>query len=225
MSGEWIVVVPVKAFAGAKSRLSPKLDPGHRAALARAFALDAVEAVRGADRVAEVVVVTGETALGHELEALPGVVLVPEPGAAGLAAAIELGISHARHGAGRHLAVMLGDLPALRPAALDAALGAAAGHRRAFVADLEGTGSTLVTALAGTDLQPRFGPDSAAVHRRSGFADLAALGGIDLGLRRDVDTVEALEQALGLGVGPRTAEVVAAFTDDALPRAGRSRLA
>lgn len=225
MSGEWIVVVPVKAFAAAKSRLSPQLGSGHRAALARAFALDAVEAVRGAERVAEVVVVTGEAALGHELGELPGVVVVPESGEPGLTAAIALGIEHARHGGGRHLAVMLGDLPALRPAALDAALGAASGHRRAFVPDLEGTGSTLVTALAGTELQPGFGPDSAAIHRRAGFADLAAFGGVDPGLRRDVDTVEALEQALGLGVGPRTAEVVAAFADDALPRSGRSPLA
>jgi 2-phospho-L-lactate guanylyltransferase len=223
MSGEWIVVVPVKAFAAAKSRLSPQLDAGHRAALARAFALDAVEAVRRADGVAEVVVVTGEAALGRELGAIPGVVLVPEQGEAGLTAAIELGIAHARHGGGRHLAVLLGDLPSLRSAALDAALEAAAGHRRAFVADLEGTGTTLVTALAGTELRPGFGPDSAAVHRAAGFTDLAALGDIDPGLRRDVDTVEALEQALGLGVGPRTAEVVAALADDALPRAAHGR--
>ncbi|MCM3657439.1 2-phospho-L-lactate guanylyltransferase [Agromyces mediolanus] len=217
--GDWVVVIPVKTFAAAKSRLRPQLDDEQRAALARAFALDTVDAVRTAERVAEVVVVTAEPELGGELAALPDVELVPESGEAGLTAAIELGIAQVRHGGGRHLAVLLGDLPALRSAALDAALEAACGHRLAFVADLEGTGTTLVTALAGTGLRPGFGPDSAAAHRAAGFADLAVLGTIDLGLRRDVDTVEALEAALGLGVGPRTAEVVAAFADEALPHA------
>ncbi|MFK4731086.1 2-phospho-L-lactate guanylyltransferase [Agromyces mediolanus] len=217
--GDWVVVIPVKAFAAAKSRLRPQLGAEQRAALARAFALDTVDAVRRADRVAEVVVVTGETALGAELAALPEVELVPEPGEPGLTSAIELGIAHVRHGGGRHLAVLLGDLPALRSGALDDALDAACGHRLAFVADLEDTGTTLVTALAGTGLRPGFGPDSAAAHRSAGFAELSALGDIDPGLRRDVDTVEALEAALGLGVGPRTAEVVAAFADEALPHA------
>jgi 2-phospho-L-lactate guanylyltransferase len=217
--GDWVVVIPVKLFAAAKSRLRPQLGDEQRAALARAFALDTVDAVRNAERVAEVVVVTAEPELGAELAALPDVELVPESGEPGLTAAIELGIAHVRHGGGRHLAVLLGDLPALRSAALDGALEAACGHRLAFVADLEGTGTTLVTALAGTGLEPGFGPDSAAAHRAAGFADLAAIGSIDLGLRRDVDTVEALEAALGLGVGPRTAEVVAAFADEALPHA------
>lgn len=219
-TGGWIVVVPVKAFAVAKSRLSPHLADEHRAALARAFAADTVAAVSASSRVGGLIVVTAEAGLRHELEAA-GIEVVEESDAQGLDAAIELGIGHARRRAEARVAVLLGDLPALRTDELNAALDAAARHPLAFVADQEGTGSTLVTALAGAPLLTAFGHDSAVRHRAAGFADLVGLepASTPPGLRRDVDTVEALEEALRLGVGARTAEVVAGFADEALPHA------
>ncbi|MCK9894666.1 2-phospho-L-lactate guanylyltransferase [Frankia sp. AgB32] len=107
---------------------------------------------------------------------------------------------------GRPLAAMSADLPALRTAELRRALLEAAHHARAVLADATGTGTVLLTAAAGQPLEPAFGVDSHAAHRRSGAVDLtAALGATVPGLRRDVDTVEDLAEAAFLGVGDATA--------------------
>jgi 2-phospho-L-lactate guanylyltransferase len=103
------------------------------------------------------------------------------------------------------VAALSSDLPALRPEELAAALGAAGAAPRCFVADAEGTGTTLLTAV-GTPLDPRFGAGSAAAHRASGAV---LLDGAWPGLATDVDTAAALRTALALGVGPATAEVAA----------------
>ncbi|WP_022888906.1 2-phospho-L-lactate guanylyltransferase [Agromyces italicus] len=233
-SARWVVVIPVKAFAAAKSRLGPAVPAAARAALARAFALDTITAARAARNVSRIVVVTGEIDLGSPMA--DGVELVREPAAGepgvdageptgggsaagGLTAAIDAGIDHARTRALAPVAVLLGDLPSLRTSELEFALEAASRHPLAFIADADGTGTTLATAAEGVPMRPAFGEQSAARHREAGFADLAG-GAPYASLRRDVDTVEALERAQRLGVGFRTAEAVAALAEGSLPHAG-----
>jgi 2-phospho-L-lactate guanylyltransferase len=207
--GGWAVVIPVKALAAAKSRLAPTVSPTARLALARAFALDTIDAARAARSVGRIVVVTGEVELGAHLPA--GGELLQETPGAGLGSAIELGVASVRVGGDGAVAVLLGDLPAVRAHELDAALEAAARHPLAFVRDADGTGSTLATASDGVAFEPRFGPDSAARHVAAGFVELAAS---DLpGLTRDVDTVDGLEIVLHHGVGDHTAEAVARLAD------------
>ncbi|MFE6965153.1 2-phospho-L-lactate guanylyltransferase [Agromyces sp. NPDC057679] len=219
----WTLVVPVKAFSAAKTRLGPAVPAEARAALARAFALDTITAARAARGVERVIVVTGEVDLGSPLPT--GVELVREAGVAdgaapgGLTAAIDDGIRAARADGLVPVAVLLGDLPSLRTSELEFALEAASRHPLAFIADADGTGTTLATASAGAAMRPAFGEQSASRHREAGFADLAGSAPFAT-LRRDVDTVEALEQALRLGVGAHTAEAVAALTDGALPHIG-----
>jgi 2-phospho-L-lactate guanylyltransferase len=100
---------------------------------------------------------------------------------------------------------MLADLPCLRTPDLETALSqAAAQGRRAFVADAAGTGTTLLAAPAGVELDPRFGPGSAAAHAASGAH---AITGPLASLRLDVDTTDDLDRALRLGAGPETAQV------------------
>lgn len=221
------VVVPVKLLAEAKTRLSPSLDRDARAELARAFVLDTIDAALGADRVARVIVV-GDLS-GHVDEVPAGVVVVAEPEPRSLASAIRHGIAEARRLAvdertaadhagarparsHRGVAVLLGDLPALTPSALDAALGAASRHPLAFMPDAEATGTTLATAAAHTRFEPAFGPDSAMLHRTLGFHDLSheVPPALAERVRRDVDTVDALDAAARLGLGTRTAAVLAA---------------
>lgn len=222
--GGWAVVIPVKALAAAKSRLAPTVSPTARLALARAFALDTIDAARAARSVGRIVVVTGEVELGAHLPA--GVELLQETPGAGLGSAIELGVASVRVGGDGAVAVLLGDLPAVRAHELDAALEAAARHPLAFVRDADGTGTTLATARTGEPFAPAFGDGSAGRHATAGFADLVVVeaGAISAGLRRDVDTVEALEGALQAGVGPHTAEAVAALADGPLPHAPASHV-
>lgn len=186
----WTVIVPVKPAAIGKSRLGA--DP----ALVLAIALDTIDAALAASRVSRVLVVTADPSLATRAE------LVLEPGPAGLGSAIARGLAVADPDAPR--AVLLGDLPALRPADLDDALHRADAVPTGFVADREGTGTTLVTARAGVDLRQAFGPDSARRHRELGIAEIVVPAGSTMPL--DVDTAEHLVSTPGLG--RRTSEVL-----------------
>lgn len=200
----WTIIVPVKPAAVGKSRL---VDVGvDREALARAIALDTIAAAAAATLVSRVIVVTDDADIRAELRREPQVEVVPEGDTRGLDGAIARGADVAGLGTAR--AALLGDLPALRPADLDAALELAASVERGVVVDSEATGSTLVTARAGAVWISAFGEDSAARHRLLGCTDLAVGG--DSTLRRDVDTAAHLSAAVALGIGPRTSAVLIA---------------
>lgn len=194
----WTVVVPVKSPAVGKSRLAG-LGPV-RARLARAMALDTVDAASRTPGVVQVLVVTPDDEVAATASAM-GALPVADPGG-GLVAAVEAGIAAARTDLG--VAVLLGDLPALRPDELSSALRSAARHGRAMVPDADGTGTTLITASPGHRLRVRFGPGSAAAHGAAGHVTLVRP--VD-GLRCDVDDEAGLAQAALLGLGPRTAAV------------------
>lgn len=203
MTGEpdprWLLVVPVKESHRAKTRLVPP-HPLSRPRLARAVALDTLDEVCRALPPAQVVVVTSDGVVAAAAGAL-GASVVPDPGA-GLDAAVRAGWG-ATPGTGSPVtgwAVLLGDLPALRAEDLREALRACAVVPAAVVPDAEGTGTVLLTAT-GAPPTPRFGPGSAARH-----GEHARRLELDLPrLRRDVDTLDDLAQAVRLGVGPRTA--------------------
>ncbi|MGZ4596786.1 MAG: 2-phospho-L-lactate guanylyltransferase [Actinomycetes bacterium] len=197
----WAVVVPVKRLEIAKTRLSRFAGP-HRADLALAFAADTVSAALAADGVGTVLVVTDDPRAGGMAAALGCAVTADVPDN-GLNAALAHGETVARRlQPGCGVAALSSDLPALRAADLAAALAESAVAGRAFVADAEGTGTTLLAAAYGHPLDPRFGHRSRARHREGGAREL---GGPGMGsLRRDVDTEVDLYDAVRLGVGPRT---------------------
>jgi len=195
----WTLVIPVKPAAAAKSRLDlPGID---RVALARAIALDTIEAAAACQAVSRVLVVTSDDATIADLEEIPGAQAVFDT-ASGLRSAIALGIETA--GSVVHRAVLLGDIPALRPGELEHALALAATAGRAFVPDADGDGTVLATARPGLEFSPLFGVESAAAHRGAGFAELHLPA--FWGLRRDVDTAAHL--TAGPALGPRTARLV-----------------
>jgi 2-phospho-L-lactate/phosphoenolpyruvate guanylyltransferase len=199
----WRIVVPVKDSVWAKSRLHP--PPGiRRADLAHAFALDTVAAVARAVPPAHLHVVTADRATASFAAGL-GARVVEDPGG-GLNSAIRAGLENVSATSGDGpVGVLLGDLPTVTPAALSRALQACGRHQTAFVPDAEGTGTVLLTARTLADLVPAFGAGSAAAHaRHSTRLDL------DLPLlRSDVDDDVALGRAVALGVGARTAAVLA----------------
>ena len=198
----WTVIIPVKPAVWAKSRLG--LGPE----LARALALDTVAAVVACAAVARVIVVTSDAGFRP-----PGAEIAEEDSPEGIDAAIRTGAALARGGSSGSLlpgplAALLGDLPSLRPADLAAALALAAPHPHAFVPDRETTGTTLVTAAVGMPLLTAFGPDSAAAHRAVGLVQLSLPA--DNTVTADVDTVDQLDRARALGLGPATLSALAA---------------
>jgi 2-phospho-L-lactate guanylyltransferase len=196
----WRLIVPVKGHLSAKSRLHPPAGVG-RADLAHAFALDTITAAMAAVPPGHLVVVTSDEPTAAFVRHQGGVVVADQGD--GLNPAIRLGIAHIA-GVSGPAAVLLGDIPSLRPQDLITALAACEPHRMAMVPDASGTGTVLLSALSPRDLQPRFGPDSAREHSR----DCVRLD-LDLpALRTDVDDDQSLLDSINIGVGRHTAVVL-----------------
>jgi 2-phospho-L-lactate guanylyltransferase len=196
------LVVPMKRPRDGKSRLRGAVEAEHHPGLVLALAADTLAAVTSSAHVRRVLLVAADPDAVAGLAEL-GVEIVAEPAA-------ERTLNAAfRHGAAvlrrydPHSVVgaLQADLPALRAADLADALAEAAG-KRAFVADRQGTGTTLLLSAPGAPLDPRFGPGSARKHAASGAVPLQ---NPLPSLRSDVDTPEDLAHVRGLGVGKHTA--------------------
>lgn len=178
-ASSWTIVVPVKGTVAAKSRFGAD---ARRLDLAEAMALDTVEA---ALQVAAVLVVgSGDLSPFAELGALT----MPEEQGDGLNGAIERAVATVQGS----VAVLLADLPALRPDELAAAL-----VENSMVPDADGTGTTLITGRV-----PAFGAGSRAAHRALGYRELELPA--TSGLRLDVDSPESLAAIPPARLGPRT---------------------
>lgn len=195
----FVVLVPVKTLALAKSRLSGLPDE-RRQELAAAFAQDTIAAVLDTPLVERVLVLTDDFRFADKL-ASAGCTVVPDGAGDDLNASLVQAAAEARRRwpTLRPVAVTA-DLPALASADLATAL-ASVPTGPAYVADHHGSGTTLYTAPYAA-FAPRFGPGSAAEHAASGAT---ALVGALPTLRLDVDDVGDLGRALVLGVGAHTA--------------------
>lgn len=202
--GGFVILLPVKSPGTGKTRMTSLTD-ADRARLAGSFAIDALDACLATPGVAEVMVVSDDADFATVL-ASRGARTCADP-EQGLNAAL-------RHAADVVRAdrpdlrpvALLADLPALSPADLAAALGfASAASGACFVQDADGTGTTLYTAPYDA-FEPRFGPGSAQRHS----AHAVAVPGPLTTLRRDVDDLDGLQEAIALGVGPATTAALAA---------------
>lgn len=201
------LVVPVKALPDAKSRLRGVVRPEEHAELVLAVLVDTVTAAAEADGVRRVLVVSSDPTVASVLAA-EGFECVPEGADRGLNAALRHGAAllHQSDQAGQ-IGALQADLPALRSADLAEAIKTADG-RRAFCADRQTTGTTLLLSAPGRPLDPRFGVGSARAHAASGAIALTESWP---SLRCDVDTAEDLAVARDLGLGRRSAELLCAM--------------
>lgn len=206
-SDRWRVIIPVKCQLRAKSRLNPPAGVA-RADLAHAFALDTITAAVAAIPPAQLVVVTSDEHTATFVRDRGSIVIADQGD--GLNPAIAAGIGYVQGVLGSGpTAVLLGDIPTLRPLDLLTALAACGQHRAALVPDASGLGTVLLSALSPADLHPRFGPGSASAHSRECVRldlDLPAL-------RTDVDDDQGLRHAITIGVGRHTAVVLGSTQD------------
>lgn len=195
----YVAIVPVKPPAVGKSRL---LGVADRRALAEAFALDTVAACLAASSVERVLVVTDDALFSAHLSAL-GAAAIPDGVTDDLNGTLRQAAAEARRRWPALTPVALcADLPALRPGDLDEVLQDADDGTPRFVPDAAGIGTTLYTA-AYDGFDPRFGPGSRGAHLDAGAHELADA---PASVRRDVDDVDDLRDAVALGIGPRTRE-------------------
>jgi len=200
----YVVLLPVKPPARGKSRLATLPDPVRRR-LAEAFALDTAAACLAAETVGAVLAVTDDAGFSTELTSI-GCVAIPDGVADDLnGTLVQAAAEASRRWPGLVPVALTGDLPALRPSDLDAALRSVPTGRPAYVSDADGVGTTLYTAGV-EEFAPRFGDGSREAHDDAGAWPVP---GPLATLRRDVDAVDDLRAAAMLGLGPRTAAVVA----------------
>jgi 2-phospho-L-lactate guanylyltransferase len=216
-----LAILPIKSFSEAKQRLAPELTAGPRRALAEAMFADVLTALRRAELVDGIVVVTAD----HGAQQIAGGhgAFVLEDDADGHNPAAAIGIVYALDRGHDRALLVPGDCPLLTAAALDAMLRSAPpGPSAVIVPDRHGTGTNALLLTPPDALSPSFGPESRERHEslardagvRGEVAEVAELA-------LDVDTPEdlsALQGALARTHGG------AAHTRGMLSQLSRSRL-
>jgi 2-phospho-L-lactate/phosphoenolpyruvate guanylyltransferase len=201
------LIIAVKRLAAAKTRLAPVFSARTRENVVLAMLVDTLSAAARVGLVRSITVITPDEAAAAAATEL-GAEVLADPTPEGHSDPLNNAIAAAERTIAESLSnivVLQGDLPALQTQELSEAIAAARHHRRSFVADRLGTGTSALFAF-GAALDPQFGPDSSARHRRSGAIELT---GAWPGLRCDVDTPADLAAARRLGVGAATARAVA----------------
>jgi len=180
------VLVPVKAFSDAKARLSPVLDAGTRARLARWMA----ERVLAAAGELPTFVVCDDAAVA-EWAAGRGATVLWHPGV-GLNAAVNAGIADLRNRNVGHVVVAHGDLPraaALSSLATHASITLVPDHRR--------DGTNVVALPTDAPMELSYGAGSFRRHLEAAMATgLAVEVRRDPLLALDVDTPTELSHPL-----------------------------
>lgn len=163
-------IVPVKRFAKAKARLGDDLSAGTRRALSESMVTDVLMALRRAQAVDEVLIITSDPtaeAIGNGY----GATVLPDHAEVGQSAAVLIGIAHAlEHGAARVLLVP-GDTPAIDPAQVSELLERpVAGRSVTLVPDRHGSGTNALVLVPPDVIEPAFGEDSRARHEQAAAA-------------------------------------------------------
>jgi len=189
------VVVPIKAFTSAKTRLSDRLDPDQRACLAQAAADRVLRAVADCPLV-ELRLAVVDTDLAARMALHRNFEVLQRPDLLGQSAAVGAGFSAAIKRGATNILTVSADVPLVRPKDIDEIL-----RPRppvlVMVSDREGLGTNAMRLDPAIDLHFHFGPDSLAMHKREAAALRLPVKVIDnRRVRLDIDTpddIDALE--------------------------------
>ncbi len=205
-----IAILPIKSLNAAKQRLTEDLDSSPRRALVEAMFCDVLVALRRADRVDEVLVVTRDAGAQRIASGYGALVIDDEdeghnPAAArGVARALQLGMERAL--------LVPGDCPLLAPEEVDALIARPVGNPSVLIVpDRHGTGTNALLLSPPDAMASSFGPGSRERHARN-----AATAGVA------AETVEVPSLALDIDTAEDLAEVHATL-DDTRGGAARTR--
>ncbi|CCB66758.1 MULTISPECIES: 2-phospho-L-lactate guanylyltransferase [unclassified Hyphomicrobium] len=205
-------IVPIRRFAGAKSRLSDVLNPHERATLAKAMAADVLEQLACTRGLAGTLVVTSDLD-AHALAADFGARVVAEPTEAGLNAAISQGIrTVGKFRNNPAIMAVPADLPFVTAAELSEAVSALKTHAVVITEAVRDAGTNILGLSPWNVMDPAFGTDSFARHLS--LARSAGLEPLVLPLRgagHDVDVPSDLVMGASLRCGLRTLACLASF--------------
>jgi 2-phospho-L-lactate guanylyltransferase len=189
-----IAILPVKRWTNAKQRLESSLSPGERRKLAEAMLIDVLVALRRAQGIDEVLVVTGDAdaaALGQGYDAE----IIGDPTDAGHSEAATLGVREALRRGAQRVLLIAADCPAIEPAAVDALVAAGGPPNDVIVVpDRHGTGTNALLLTPPAVISPSFGPGSRERHVAAAEAARAKCRVEEpASITHDVDTMEDLD--------------------------------
>lgn len=187
-----LAILPIKSFPQSKQRLMAQLTSGSRRALSESMFSDVLTALRRAESIEGVIVVSSDDA-AQAIAGGHGATVLEDAGA-GHSEAARLGIVHAVElGATRVLCVP-GDCPLLSPAELEQVLAhQVTGRSAIIVPDRHGTGTNALLLSPPDALTPSFGPGSCARHQQLAVAQGATPEVFEVPtLALDVDTPDDL---------------------------------
>ncbi|MFZ0092075.1 MAG: 2-phospho-L-lactate guanylyltransferase [Solirubrobacteraceae bacterium] len=187
-----IAILPIKNLSTAKQRLSADMDASPRRALVEAMFSDVLVALRRAERVDEVLVVTGD----HGAQRIAGGygTMVIDDSDEGHNAAAARGVARAAE-LGIHRALLVpGDCPLLDPAEIDELIARPVTPPSVLIVpDRHGTGTNALLLTPPDALASSFGPGSHDRHAREAADAGVAAQTVDVpSLALDIDTPEDL---------------------------------
>jgi 2-phospho-L-lactate guanylyltransferase len=187
-----LAILPIKSFSEAKQRLAEELTPGPRRALAEAMFSDVLIALRRANSISEILVVSGD----HGAQRIAGGhgAIVVEDDTLGHSEAALLGIGQALESGAERVLLVPGDCPLLDPKQIDELVARPVAQRSALIVpDRHGTGTNALLLTPPEALRPSFGPDSRARHVANAQAEGCTPEVVDVSsLALDVDTPDDL---------------------------------
>ena len=193
-------VVPINMLNSAKSRLADHLSVAERRELVYWMAERVLSAVRNSGRVERLAVVSPDLevlswAAHHEAEPLP------QTGAGGLNAGLELGRSWARQIGAEALLILLGDLPCLSTEEVANFIERGSEHPVVLAPDQRWQGTNGLLLRLSVNLPFAFGAGSLGRHQMlAGEQQQVALLFQTPGLSFDVDTFAELSMLYEFGI-------------------------
>lgn len=183
-----VVVLPVKRFGSAKSRLAGSLDNTSRRVLARAMLRDTLVQIADCDEIDDLVIASSEPEVA---QLAPGTAIATENADVSHSAAVAAGIRVALARGATTVLVLPGDCPMVRAVEIDSLVSGARGDGVAVcvVPDHTDTGTNALVLTPPTAIEPAFGPGSRARHlQMAQEAGRSACTSQVRGLSLDIDT-------------------------------------
>lgn len=202
-------LLPFKCFTRAKRRLRTEFSDETVEELGRAMLADVLDALLGAPSLAQVSVLTDDEAVAAVAQHAGATVRLESPDP-GLNPAIEAANAEALEAGCDATLVVLGDLPLLRSADVEAVLAAGARTSVVVVPSVDG-GTGLLYRRPPDCIPARFGPDSARLHvaaARAVGVEPRLLSELDERVRVDLDTPEDARRLLESDIPSRTRDVL-----------------
>lgn len=162
LPSDWLLV-PVKAFSEAKTRLAPVLTPAMRTLLATAMLEDVLAAAADIRELCNVAIVTSSSDVARFVSGRCKIV-IDDRGVIGTNAAVTIGLAELAACDARTVAILPSDIPLVKGKDIADLIGAAQQCGVALAPATYDNGTNGLALKSPTLIPPHFGPDSFTRH-------------------------------------------------------------